>query len=124
VIGQSDPAMKGVMTKEGNLDDSWEDNGERTSTTRGENLETITLHYCSAVGLMVAGVFGPVDRRTMARRLNEFKRGAARVAADAANMPAPQRLQMVQMLNGKSVRPDKECDLFDLTNLDDEEESD
>jgi hypothetical protein len=126
VIGQhSDPAMKGVMTQEGKLEESCkEDNGERTRTTRGEHLETITLHCYSAVGLMVAGVLGPMDRMKMARRLNELKRGAAQVVADAANMPTPQRLHMVQVLNGKSFGPDKECDLFDLTTPDDEEESD
>jgi hypothetical protein len=123
VIGQSDPAMKGVMTQQGNLEKSREDSGKRTVTTRGSCLEAITLHYCSTVGLMVAGVFGPVDRMIMARRVNEFKRGAAQVAADAATMPTPEKIQMVQMLHGKSIGPVKECDLFDLTNVDDEEDS-
>jgi hypothetical protein len=125
VIGQSDPALKGVMTQEGNLEKSHKDSGKRRRTTRLNQLPTVTLHYCSAAGLMAAGVFGPVDRMVMARRLNEYKRGATQVAADAANMPKPQKLQMVQMLNGKSIGPaPKECDLFDLTNLDDDEEDD
>jgi hypothetical protein len=127
VVGQAGPKMKGVMTKEGNIAVSKQDDGRRTTYREGRLLDTITLNYCSTVGLMMAGVLGPVDRYVMARKLHEYKRGADGEAGDgedAESMPPPQKIRFVQEVNGRSFGPPKEYDLFDLTSheTDDEKE--
>ena len=118
VIGQADPKKKGVMTAEGNLANSVKDNGVRAHYTRGRLLETINLNYCSTVGLIFAGVLGPVNPMLLARKLNEHKRGRAQVEEDAEIIPSPQKIRLVQELNGQSIGGTKECDLYDLSNED------
>jgi hypothetical protein len=124
VLGQTGPKMKGVMTKEGNIAvRSKKDDGHRTTYRKGRVLETITLKYCSAVGLMVAGVLGPVDPYVMARNLHDHKRGVDAVTVDAESMPRPQEIRFVQEVNGQSYGPAKEHDLYDLTNSDADDEN-
>jgi hypothetical protein len=118
VVGQTGPKMKGVMTKEGNIAVSKKDDGSRTTYREGRILDTITLKYCSAVGLMMAGVLGPVDPYVMARNVQECKRGADTRPVDAESMPPPQKIRFVQDANGQSFGPPKEYDMFDLTNYD------
>ena len=45
------------------------------------------------VGHTSLGIFALVNPMVLARRVNEFKRGAAQVAADAANMSTPEKLR-------------------------------
>jgi hypothetical protein len=123
VEGQAGPKMKGVMTKEGNIATSQKDRGLRRTYIKGRILETITLKYCSTVGLMMAGVLGPVDPCVMAKTLHDDKRGADAVTVDAASMPLPKKIRFVQEVNGQSFGPPKEYDLFDLTNYDTDDDN-
>jgi hypothetical protein len=118
VVGQAGPKMKGVMTREGNIAVSQKDHGLRKIYIKGRILETITLKYCSTVGLMMAGVLGPVDPYVMAKTLHEYKRGADAVTVGTASMPLPKKIRHVQEVNGQSFGPPKEYDSFDLTNND------
>jgi hypothetical protein len=111
VVGQAGPKMKGVMTREGNIAVSQKDHGLRKIYIKGRILETITLKYCSTVGLMMAGVLGPVDPYVMARKVHEYKRGAAdAVTAGTEIMPPPKKIRHVQEVNGQSFGPPKEHD--------------
>jgi hypothetical protein len=90
--GQTGPKMKGVMTKEGTIAVSKKAGGREITYGKGQIFETITLKYCSAVGLMMAGVLvGPVDPYVMARKSHEHKRGADAVTVDAESIPPPQK---------------------------------
>jgi hypothetical protein len=117
-VGQTGPKMKGVVTKEGNIAVSKKRDGRRTIYRKGRILDTITLKYCSTVGLMMAGVLGPVDPYVMARNVQECKRGADTRPVDAESMPPPQKIRFVPDANGQSFGPPKEYDMFDLTNYD------
>ena len=113
-VGQTGPKMKGVMTKEGDIAVSKKDNGRRTRYREGQIVDTITLKYCSAVGLMMAGVLGPIHPYVMTRKLHENKRGADAITVDAESKPTPKKIRFVQEMNGQSFGPPKEYDLYDL----------
>jgi hypothetical protein len=61
VVDQTGPKTKGVMTKEGTIAVSKKAGGRQTTYRKGRILDTITLKYCSTVGLFKAGVLGPVN---------------------------------------------------------------
>jgi hypothetical protein len=116
VMGQADPKMKGVMTKQGSHATS-----EQYSVRAQEEfcdggiLQTITMNYCSTVGLMFNGVLGPINPMILARKANEQKRGADQVAADMASHVRPTKIRVLQEMNGRAFGIPKEFDLFDLT---------
>ena len=58
----------------------------------------------------------------LARKMNQFKRGAAQVAADAANMPPPKKIRCVPEIDGLPFGLPLEYELFDLTSLDEEKD--
>jgi hypothetical protein len=88
----------------------------------GRLLETIKLHYCSTVGLVFAGIFGPPNPMLLARKMNENKRGAAQVAMDAATMPQPKKIRYVPEIDGRPFGLPIEHELFDLAGTDEEKD--
>jgi hypothetical protein len=121
VMGQTDAEKKGVMSKQGNFEKTMKDNGVREKYTEGRVLATIKHHYCSTVGLIFAGILGPVNPMLLARKINEYNRGVAQVAADAATMPPPKIIRYVPEIDGHPFGLAIEYELFDLTNNDEEE---
>jgi hypothetical protein len=115
VMGQADPKMKGVMTKVGNHAISFKSDGMVSERIDREYLETVSMKYCSTVGLMFAGVLGPIDPMIMARQFNTQKRGADHVAADMASSVRPTKIRVAQEMNGHEFGAPKEFELFDLT---------
>jgi hypothetical protein len=96
VIGQADPKMKGVMTKKGNHQESRKVDGMMDEVRNGGLLETITMNHCSTVGLMFAGVLGPMNPMIMARQADKKKRGSDQVAADLASSVRPTKIRVMQ----------------------------
>jgi hypothetical protein len=117
--GFADPNKKGVISKQGKTVEPVEYNIVRKKYTKGRRLATIKLQYCSTVGLISAGIFGHM---LLARRMNEYKRGAALVAAEAENMPPPKKVRCVPEIDGHPVGLPIEYELFDLTTMDEEKD--
>jgi hypothetical protein len=118
---QTDSNMKGVMSTEGKtVINGKEEKRKRKYRRIGRKLASIKLHYCSTVGLIFAGVLGPVNPIWLARKVNEYKRGAEQVAAEAANMPPPKKIRWVPEIDGLPFGLPIEYELFDLTRLDEE----
>jgi hypothetical protein len=121
VMGQTDPKKKGVMSTQGKtIVKSKPKKKARKTYAEGRVLETIKLHYCSTVGLVYAGIFGPPNPMLLARKMNENKRGAAQVAADAATMPQPKKIRYVPEIDGRPFGLPVEYELFDLASLEEE----
>ena len=100
------------------MKDTW----RRIVSAEGRELASIKLHYCSTVGLIYAGILGPVNPMLMARKTNEYKRGKAQFVADAANMPPPKKIRYVPEIDGLPFGSPVEYDLFDLTSVDEEKD--
>jgi hypothetical protein len=121
VMGQTDAKKKGVMSKQGNFEETVQYNRVQKIYLPGRYLATIKLHYCSTVGLLFFGILGPVNPMLLARKINEYKRGVAQVVADAATMPSPKKIIYVPEIDGRPFGVPIEYELFDLTSMDDEE---
>ena len=93
-----------------------------TSYAAGEHLHTITIHYCTALGLVQAGVLSkPRDMWEEARMANPSKPASNRNAEDVK----PERTQRDGVtVDGIKVEAPKECDMYDLSALSDEDDDD
>ena len=112
---------KGVMSTQGNITKTGPNN-TAAIFLEGRELASIKLHYCSTVGLIYAGILGPVIPMLLARKTNEHKRGAAQVVADVTNMPPPKKVRYVPEIDGLPFGLPLEYNLFDLTSLDGEKD--
>jgi hypothetical protein len=122
VMGYTEPKKKGVMSTQGSMVETKKRERVRKVYTQGRILETIKLHYCSTVGLVYAGIFGPPNPMLLARKMNENKRGAAQVAMDAATMPQPKKIRYVPEIDGRPFGLPIEHELFDLASTDEEKD--
>ena len=123
VMDQSD-LEKGVMSTQGNITNTIM-KGIRLQQivyAEGRELAGIKLHYYSTVGLIYAGILGPVNPMLMAWKQNEYKRGKAQFVADAATMPPPPKIRCVPEIDGLPFGLPLEYDLFDFTSLDEEKD--
>jgi hypothetical protein len=122
VMGHTDPKNKGVMSTQGNFEETVKANAVKKICTEGPVLAIIKLHYCSTVGLIFAGIFGQVNPMLLARKTNVYKRGAAQVAADAVTMPPPKKIRSVLEIDGRPFGLPSEYELFDLTHHNEEKD--
>jgi hypothetical protein len=122
VRGQTDPKKKGVMSTQGTTVMTKPEKKVRKVCTEGRVLETIKLHYCSTVGLVYAGIFGPPNPMLLARKMNEKKRGASLVAMDVATMPQPKKIRYTPEMDGRPFGLPIEYELFDLACTDEEKD--
>lgn len=89
---------------------------------QGKKLETITINYCTAVGLIDAGIlpeppfWESAQNRAARNKEQDDPAIAALVATKVHSQP-------VTLDTGEVVIPGKVCDLFDITHLDSADDS-
>ncbi|CAB9516857.1 expressed unknown protein [Seminavis robusta] len=92
----------------------------------GEFLQTITIHYCTAVGLIHVGVLPKPDLWTFARMNKPYDNKRTNDNTLLYNNTIqPKRIKSGGLVDGDSVLEEpKEYDLFDLTELPDDDDDD
>jgi len=93
--------------------------GARAKYVRGPRLESVTINYCTALGLVKAGVLAkPKTIWEEARIANPAKRGSSNTPAMDVK---PKRVKRGAIIVDETVDASKETDLFDLTAESDDE---
>ncbi|CAB9521718.1 expressed unknown protein [Seminavis robusta] len=89
-------------------------NKVRKTYSKGAFLESITIHYCTALGLVHAGVFGKVDDIwAKARIVNPWKPSSD---GQEQERQQPKRIKReAKTVNGVKVEAPKVLEVFDLT---------
>jgi hypothetical protein len=83
--------------------------------TKTELLDVITLHYCTAVGLIHVGVLLRPDHYTM---FHLETKGAKKRKLGEVPMVTPQQIRKLLIVNGREISNQEELyDLFDLSEL-------
>ncbi|CAB9506088.1 expressed unknown protein [Seminavis robusta] len=112
LVKQGDGKSKALRSGKGTTLECFEDDGARRFVEKGRHLKTITINYCTAVGLIHAGVF---------KKPKGFGKAPLRssTASDSKDIDIkPKRIKLAgRVVNGTQVEADKEFDLFDLTTL-------
>lgn len=102
---------KVLRSTEGSVSETKASNPVRTRYGRGEHLHTITIHYCTALGLVNAGLFGKVTDICEKQRIIEPRK---RPENDVKLQPKRVKVGGV-VENGVKLEAPKEVEEFDLT---------
>lgn len=95
---------------------------------KGKLIDTITLHYCTTVGLMAVGVLAkPADpfQWEGMKQQSAAKRSNAVVSPDndakKIRVPTPEKIRVLTESQGGKIMADRHLFLFDLTKEEDED---